>query len=76
MGLVGGTRIFPSALQAIVNVIDHDMTLIMRLCHRLHVLASGQTISEGDVDTVSNAPQVIEAYLGSSYAKKHVVGDA
>ena len=26
IGLVGGTRIFPSALQAIVNVIDHRMT--------------------------------------------------
>ncbi len=26
VGLVGGIRIFPSALQAIVNVIDHEMT--------------------------------------------------
>jgi gamma-glutamyltranspeptidase/glutathione hydrolase len=26
VGLVGGTRIFPSALQAIINVIDHGMT--------------------------------------------------
>jgi len=26
VGLVGGTRIFPSALQAIVNVIDHGMS--------------------------------------------------
>ena len=26
IGLVGGTRIFPSALQAIVNVIDHGMS--------------------------------------------------
>lgn len=26
VGLVGGIRIFPSALQAIVNVIDHGMT--------------------------------------------------
>ena len=50
-------------------IIDHDMSLIMRLCHRLHVLASGRTIAEGDIETVSNAPQVIEAYLGSSYAK-------
>ena len=48
-------------------IIDHDMSLIMRLCHRLHVLASGKTIAEGDIQTVSNSPQVIEAYLGSSY---------
>jgi gamma-glutamyltranspeptidase/glutathione hydrolase len=26
VGLVGGTRIFPSALQAIVNVVDHGMS--------------------------------------------------
>ena len=47
-------------------IIDHDMTLIMRLCHRLHVLSSGQTIGEGDVDDVRKLPAVIEAYLGSS----------
>jgi len=47
-------------------IIDHDMSLIMRLCHRLHVLASGATIGEGDVETVRNLPAVIEAYLGSS----------
>ena len=48
-------------------IIDHDMSLIMRLCHRLHVLASGRTIAEGGVEGVSNSPEVIEAYLGSSY---------
>jgi len=47
-------------------IIDHDMSLIMRLCHRLHVLASGRTIGEGGVDTVRQLPEVIEAYLGSS----------
>jgi branched-chain amino acid transport system ATP-binding protein len=49
-------------------VIDHDMPLIMRLCDRLHVLASGRTIAEGDVESVRRAPQVIEAYLGSGAA--------
>jgi len=57
-------------------IIDHDMTVIMRLCHRLHVLASGQTISEGDVETVSNSAEVIEAYLGSAYARDHAAPDA
>jgi len=49
-------------------IIDHDMRLIMRLCHRLHVLASGRTIAEGDVESVRRAPQVIEAYLGAGHA--------
>ncbi|MBL4750554.1 MAG: ABC transporter ATP-binding protein [Amylibacter sp.] len=47
-------------------IIDHDMPLIMRLSHRVHVLASGRTIAEGDVNEVRNNPAVIEAYLGSS----------
>ncbi|NNG01346.1 MAG: ABC transporter ATP-binding protein [Desulfobacteraceae bacterium] len=46
-------------------IIDHDMTLIMRLCHRLHVLSSGKTIGQGDVDDVRNLPEVIDAYLGT-----------
>ena len=46
-------------------IIDHDMSLIMRLCHRLHVLASGRTIGEGPVDVVRRLPAVVEAYLGS-----------
>ncbi len=46
-------------------IIDHDMALIMRLCHRLQVLASGRTIAEGEVDRVRNDPEVIAAYLGT-----------
>jgi branched-chain amino acid transport system ATP-binding protein len=47
-------------------IIDHDIPLIMQLCHRLHVLASGRTIAEGDVETVRRSPAVIAAYLGSA----------
>jgi branched-chain amino acid transport system ATP-binding protein len=47
-------------------IIDHDMPLIMRLCHRLHVLASGRTIAEGDVASVRRSPEVIAAYLGTA----------
>jgi len=52
-------------------IIDHDMPLIMRLCHRLHVLASGRTIAEGDVENVRANPAVIEAYLGSGAEAAH-----
>jgi len=49
-------------------IIDHDMGLIMRLCQRLHVLASGRTIAAGTADEVRRNPAVIEAYLGSEAA--------
>lgn len=56
----------PSEYHLGILIIDHDMSLIMRLCSRLHVIDSGKTIGEGDVETVRQLPRVIEAYLGSS----------
>jgi branched-chain amino acid transport system ATP-binding protein len=44
------------------------MSLIMRLCHRLHVLASGRTIAAGKADEIRRNPAVIEAYLGKEAA--------
>jgi ABC-type branched-subunit amino acid transport system ATPase component len=58
----------PKAQQLGLLIIDHDMPLIMRLCHRLHVLASGRTIAEGDVASVRRSPEVIAAYLGAAAA--------
>lgn len=50
-------------------IIDHDMRLIMRVCNRLHVLASGRTIAEGAAEDVRRNPAVIEAYLGSEASR-------
>ena len=46
-------------------IVEHDMRLIMRLCHRLHVLNYGRMIGEGSPLQVRAIPAVIEAYLGS-----------
>jgi branched-chain amino acid transport system ATP-binding protein len=58
----------PKAQRLGLLIIDHDIPLIMRLCHRLHVLASGRTIAEGDVASVRRSPEVIAAYLGPAAA--------
>ena len=61
-------RDLPRARGLGLLIIDHDMGLIMRLCDRLHVLASGRTIADGDAESVRRNPAVVEAYLGSSAA--------
>jgi branched-chain amino acid transport system permease protein len=51
-------------------VIDHDMSLIMRLCDRIVVLNRGQVIADGDPKTIQTNPAVIEAYIGRKRARK------
>ena len=63
--LIDILEMLPAELGLGMLIIDHDMGLIMRLCERLHVLASGRTIAEGDRRSVRDDPAVIEAYLGS-----------
>ena len=56
----------PSRRNLGMLIVDHDMRLIMRLCHRLHVLNYGKTIGEGTPEEVRKIPAVLQAYLGKS----------
>ncbi|TMR21930.1 branched-chain amino acid ABC transporter ATP-binding protein/permease [Nonomuraea turkmeniaca] len=53
---------------ATVVVIEHNMGLVMSLCDRITVLASGKVIAEGTPAEVAIAPAVVQAYLGDSMA--------
>jgi branched-chain amino acid transport system ATP-binding protein len=48
-----------------ILLIEHDMSLVMRVCENLVVLDYGAKISEGTAETVKSDPLVIEAYLGT-----------
>lgn len=47
-------------------LIEHNIDMVSRLCHRVLVMASGQLLCEGTAEAVSRDPRVIEAYLGGA----------
>jgi branched-chain amino acid transport system ATP-binding protein len=48
-----------------IIVVEHDMSLIMPLCHRIQVLNYGRVIAEGTPEEIRTNVDVIEAYLGT-----------
>jgi branched-chain amino acid transport system ATP-binding protein len=51
-----------------VLIVEHDMHLVMGLCHRINVIDSGKKIFEGAPAEAQASPEVIAAYLGEEVA--------
>jgi branched-chain amino acid transport system ATP-binding protein len=51
-----------------VLLVDHNMTLIMRVCDRIHVLDQGRTLAHGSPEEIRANVDVTSAYLGGSGA--------
>jgi branched-chain amino acid transport system ATP-binding protein len=49
-----------------ILMVEHNMGVVSGICDRISVLQRGAILAEGDYKTVSQNPQVLEAYMGSS----------
>jgi branched-chain amino acid transport system ATP-binding protein len=46
-------------------LVEHDMSLVMKICDQITVLSFGRKLASGTPDEIRHNPKVIEAYLGS-----------
>lgn len=51
-----------------ILMVEHNLSVVSRLCDRITVLQRGSILTEGNYEEVSADPRVREAYLGGSHA--------
>jgi branched-chain amino acid transport system ATP-binding protein len=50
-----------------ILMVEHNLSVVAALSDRISVLARGRLLAEGDYATISQDPQVVEAYLGTGH---------
>jgi branched-chain amino acid transport system ATP-binding protein len=56
------------AVNRTVLMVEHNLSVVANLSDRITVLTRGRVLAEGDYETVSNNPEVREAYMGVGHA--------
>lgn len=51
-----------------ILMVEHNLSVVANLCQFITVLARGRILAEGDYETVSKDPRVVEAYIGVGHA--------
>ena len=51
-----------------VLMVEHNLSVVSNLSDRITVLTRGRVLAEGNYETVSNNPEVREAYMGVGHA--------
>ena len=46
-----------------ILIVEHDMKVVMQLCHRITVLHYGEILAEGTPEQIQENPRVLEVYL-------------
>ena len=49
-----------------ILMVEHNMSVVSGICDHISVLQRGAVLAEGDYQTVSKNPQVLEAYMGTT----------
>jgi branched-chain amino acid transport system ATP-binding protein len=47
-----------------IVLVEHNMSVVMSVCERIHVVDHGETIAEGTPSEIKSHPRVLAAYLG------------
>ena len=50
-----------------ILMVEHNLSVVASLSDTITVLARGKVLAEGDYETVSNDPRVVEAYIGAGH---------
>jgi len=51
-----------------VLMVEHNLSVVADLSQTITVLTRGRVLAEGDYQTVSSNPEVVEAYMGTGHA--------
>ena len=57
-------RLLRDELGVTVVLVEHNMSVVMSVCDRIHVVDHGETIAEGAPAEIKADPRVLAAYLG------------
>jgi branched-chain amino acid transport system ATP-binding protein len=57
-------RVLRDELGVTIVLVEHNMSVVMSVCERIHVDDHGETIAEGEPAEVRTHPRVLAAYLG------------